>query len=55
MKQESLISLLIAAHCSLRTFRNVPKKDQAWTSIDDNVMTEIERVVEKVYPNYWKK
>lgn len=30
-----------------RTFRNVPKCDQQWTSIDDDVMEQLERAIEK--------
>ena len=39
--------LLIAVHTSLRTFRDVPKEKQDWTSYDDIVISEIEKLLEE--------
>jgi hypothetical protein len=38
----ALVEALKNARFSLRTFRNVPQADQAWTTIDDDVMAAIE-------------
>lgn len=42
-----LLEALNHAHNSLRTFRNVPKEEQEWTSFDDDVMEAIERAIAK--------
>ena len=38
----ALVAALQGAHNSLRTFRNVPQKDQQWTCYDDEVMDAID-------------
>jgi hypothetical protein len=44
---DELVEALKHAHNSLRTFRNVPKDEQEWTSIDDDTIKTIEQALAK--------
>lgn len=44
---EPMLEALKHAHNSLRTFRNVPKEEQEWTTFDDDVMKAIEAAIAK--------
>lgn len=39
---------LRAVHSTYRTFRDVPKHEQEWTSIDDDVMTAIDSILSRL-------
>ena len=41
LQMHEALELLEHAHNSLRTFRNVPVEDQAFTSYDEDVLNEI--------------
>lgn len=43
--EDRIINILRNAHTSLRTFREVPEEEQAWTSFDEDVIHEIEEVL----------
>ena len=44
---KALVEVCKNAFNSLRTFRNVPKNEQEWTSLDDYVMKQLESALKQ--------
>ena len=45
---EYTLALLKQVHITLRTFRNVPEDKHYWGSLDDDVMSEVEKAIRKL-------
>lgn len=47
-KAPEMFEALKAVHSTYRTFRNVPKKDQQWTQLDDDAIALIESLLNSI-------